>query len=227
MRMPTAFEDFLATLPVCAVLPEELFQGKTHVFDLSQSNPLLTPELLRSEEAFCALINDALEAHEAVLGVGAYAEDRVIYRKSEVFAGDEARSLHLGLDLWAPAGTAVFAPLPGTIHSFANNTASGDYGPTLILKHEAGSHGFFTLYGHLNTASMLHWQVGAVVAAGQQIGSLGHWYENVHWPPHLHFQIIRDLAGRRGDFPGVCAPSEKLKWLAACPDPNLLLRLPI
>lgn len=227
MRAPNAFEDLLIGLPVRAVLPEELLQGVLHLFDLSRNNAALKPELLRSEAAFCAFITDSLSAHEAVLGVGGYAEDRVIYQKSEVFAGQEARSVHLGLDLWAPAGTAVFAPLSGTIHSFANNRASGDYGPTLILQHEVANTTFFTLYGHLSAASMRDWKVGAIVDAGQQLGSLGHWHENVHWPPHLHFQIIRDMAGRHGDFPGVCAPSEKERWLATCPDPNLFLRLPI
>jgi peptidoglycan LD-endopeptidase LytH len=49
--------------------------------------------------------------------------------------------------------------------------------------------------------------------------------ENVGWPPHLHLQIIRDLEGRRGDYPGVCRVSEAPQWLARCPDPNLLLRI--
>ena len=29
----------------------------------------------------------------------------------------------------------------------------------------------------------------------------------------------------RGDYPGVCAPSERERWLAQCPDPTLLLRI--
>ena len=49
--------------------------------------------------------------------------------------------------------------------------------------------------------------------------------ENGHWPPHLHFQIIIDLEGWKADYPGVCAESEKEKFMANCPDPDLILQL--
>jgi murein DD-endopeptidase MepM/ murein hydrolase activator NlpD len=223
--MHATFEAFLAQLPVQFVLPVT-FQGKAQLlFDLTAANEALTPDLLRTESAFCGYISESMAQAGALLGVGAYAEDRVIYRKSEVFSGAEARSLHLGIDLWAPAGTPLYAPIEGTLHSFANNGASGDYGPTIILEHCISGQTFYTLYGHLSLSSLQSLEVGMSFAAGQPLGSLGAWHENVHWPPHLHFQIIRDLEGRSGDFPGVCAPSEAAKWLALCPDPNLLLRL--
>jgi hypothetical protein len=37
--------------------------------------------------------------------------------------------------------------------------------------------------------------------------------------------VIIDMEGRKGDYPGVCAPSEKEKYLNNCPDPELLLNL--
>jgi len=219
------FEDFLVQLPAHVVLPTQFQSAKSHLFDFTAANKALTPALLHSEQAFCDYISESMAQAGATLGVGAYAEDRIIYRKSEVFSGQEARSLHLGIDLWAPAGTAVFAPLSGKIHSFANNAASGDYGPTIILEHQFAEQFFYTLYGHLSLPTIQNLKVGAAVQAGQTLGNLGAWQENVHWPPHLHFQIIRDLQGRKGDFPGVCAPSEAEIWLGNCPDPNLLLRL--
>lgn len=225
--MSTTFEDFLAQLPAQFVLTTAMQQGKHFWFDLTAANKALTPELLRSEQAFCSYMSESMAQVGAVLGLGAYAEDRVIYRKSEVFSGDEARSLHLGIDLWAAAGTPVYAPLEGSLHSFANNAASGDYGPTMILEHRFAGTVFYTLYGHLSLTSLQNLEVGMSFAAGQPLGTLGAWHENVHWPPHLHFQIIRDLEGRKGDFPGVCAPSEAAKWLALCPNPNLLLRLAV
>ena len=225
--MSTTFQDFLAQLPAQFVLPSAMQQGKHLWFDLTADNKALTPELLRSEQAFCSYISESMAQVSAVLGLGAYAEDRVIYRKSEVFSGDEARSLHLGIDLWAAAGTPVYAPLEGSLHSFANNAASGDYGPTMILEHRFAGTVFYTLYGHLSLTSLQNLEVGMSFVAGQPLGTLGAWHENVHWPPHLHFQIIRDLEGRKGDFPGVCAPSEAAKWLALCPTPNLLLRLAV
>ncbi|MEL7004818.1 MAG: peptidase M23, partial [Bacteroidota bacterium] len=63
-----------------------------------------------------------------------------------------------------------------------------------------------------------------LIKGGQQFAEFGKYEENVHWPPHLHFQIIEDMGGREGDFPGVAAPSESQSFLANCPDPNLILK---
>ena len=49
--------------------------------------------------------------------------------------------------------------------------------------------------------------------------------ENGHWPPHLHFQLIIDMLHYNGDYPGVCSPSEKEKYLENSPDPELVLQL--
>ncbi|HMB89916.1 MAG TPA: aminotransferase class III-fold pyridoxal phosphate-dependent enzyme, partial [Rhodothermales bacterium] len=40
------------------------------------------------------------------------------------------------------------------------------------------------------------------------------------------FQVITDMLGRKGDFPGVAPPSEREVWLGICPDPNLLVGIP-
>ncbi|HET7797333.1 MAG TPA: peptidoglycan DD-metalloendopeptidase family protein, partial [Nevskia sp.] len=97
--------------------------------------------------------------------------------------------------------------------------------PTVIFEHEIGGYRFHTLYGHLSRQSLQLCKRGREVAIGEPIGWLGQPHENVGWAPHLHFQIIRELDGREGDYPGVCRASEKATWLARCPDPNLLLRI--
>src|SRR5690606_28539933 len=136
----------------------------------------------------------------AKMGAGGYAENRIIYT-SKVFTGnEEPRSLHLGIDVWAPAGTPVMAPLPGRVHSFANNTAYRDYGPTIILEHDLQGQKFYTLYGHLSAASLSGLQKGKFLAAGTEFAAIGAEHENVEWPPHLHFQLITDLLGKEGDF---------------------------
>jgi hypothetical protein len=61
---------------------------------------------------------------------------------------------------------------------------------------------------------------------GQMIGSFGKQDENGHWPPHLHFQLMFDMEGIQGDYPGVAKFSEKEKWMGNIPDPNLILRFP-
>ncbi|HWZ36478.1 MAG TPA: hypothetical protein VNW51_09975, partial [Mucilaginibacter sp.] len=58
----------------------------------------------------------------------------------------------------------------------------------------------------------------------QQIARLGSIDKNGHWPPHLHFQLMFDMEGWVGDYPGVARFSEKEKHLRNIPDPNLILR---
>ncbi|MAP93891.1 MAG: peptidase M23 [Ponticaulis sp.] len=159
--------------------------------------------------------------------VGGYLEERAIYN-SPVFAGDghEARTLHLGLDIFAPAETGVFAPLEGHVHSFQVNNGELDYGPTLILEHQPEDGlTFWTLYGHLSEDSLLGLEDGDPITAGEKIAELGASDVNGGWAPHLHFQIMLDIQGRRGDFPGVCRKSEIEAWKLICPDPAQLLGL--
>jgi murein DD-endopeptidase MepM/ murein hydrolase activator NlpD len=66
---------------------------------------------------------------------------------------------------------------------------------------------------------------GDNVKKGDVIAEFGIPIENGHWPPHLHFQIIIDMGDYRGDYPGVCAFSEREKYLQNCPDPDIILQL--
>ena len=160
------------------------------------------------------------------LKVGGYDEERAIY-SGPVFTtaeGAEARTIHLGIDIFAVAGTPVFAPLEGRIHSFQDNANPKDYGPTIIMAHavtEALT--FYTLYGHLSRDSLDGLSVGQPVARGQEVARLGGAEVNGDWPPHLHFQVILDMQGKTGDYPGVFRKSEREQWKLICPDPSSLL----
>jgi len=188
--------------------------------DLSKDNPAISPKIFKSVEKFSEFINGTLQENKAKGAFGGYNENRKIYEKSDVFAGESKhRSIHLGMDFWIDAGTPVQAPLPGIIHSFGNNNNSGDYGPTIILKHYFGNEVFYTLYGHLSEKSLTLLKEGQVIQRKETIGFLGEPSENVDWPPHLHFQVIKDIGGYRGDYPGVCLKSESDKFLQNSPDP--------
>jgi murein DD-endopeptidase MepM/ murein hydrolase activator NlpD len=139
--------------------------------------------------------------------------------------GEEPRRLHLGVDIWGPAGTPVYAFMGGMIHSFAFNAPYGDYGATLILLHQLDGAPFYSLYGHLSLRDIQNVSAGQYISIGDTIGHFGELPENGHWPPHLHFQIILDMELKEGDYPGVCRFSEKEKYLANCPDPDLILQL--
>lgn len=157
-----------------------------------------------------------------------------------VGGGCERRTIHLGIDLFAPAGAPVYAPLAGTVHAFADNAGAQDYGPVIVLAHridknlaglqdlpglEDGDE-FYTLYGHLSRESLNSLTVGQPIEAGAPIAILGSAEVNGGWPPHLHFQIVTDLLGLDTDFPGVGTASQREVWKAFCPDPNLILGIP-
>ena len=158
--------------------------------------------------------------------VGGYDEERAIYSGPVFEAPDsmELRTIHLGIDLFEAADTWVFAPLDGRVHSFQDNANPKDYGPTIILEHAVTSQlTFYTLYGHLSRDSLERITIGKPVAAGEEVARLGEAAVNGDWPPHLHFQLILDIQGKRGDYPGVFKKSEREQWKRICPDPAPLL----
>jgi len=184
--------------------------------DLSATNLELLPSIYGNASAF----NTYIEAKIGnKIGFGGYLENRVIYETYANFATSSAdfRNIHLGMDFWTKAGTPVFAPLAGEVHSFQVNPGSGNYGPTIILYHPAEN--IYSLYGHLASEDLVALKVGEPVAAGQLLCHLGKPEENGGWPPHLHFQLIRDMQGMRGDYPGVCSQRDVSFYAQNCPDP--------
>ena len=196
--------------------------------DLSETNTQLHSFNVSSSEDWSVFINDYFNQKQAKVAFGGYNEKRNIYKRSNYFNqqnADTERNIHLGLDLWIAAGTTVYAPLEGVIHSFAINANYGDYGPTLVLKHQVHDVIFYTLYGHLSLDSLADKKVGQPIQQGEPIATLGTTEVNGDYAPHLHFQIIRDMEGYNGDYPGVCNTKNLDKFLLNCPDPNVLLKL--
>ncbi len=202
----------------------------TCVLDLSVASPLLHGRDTADTQAFTRRVFREMEDRGAEVGIGRYLEPRAFYL-TDTFAGREGdprerRTIHLGIDLFDQAGAEVRAPLKARVKSVQDNGEGLDYGPTVILEHDGPAGPFWTLYGHLERASVADLEVGAEVAAGDVIARIGPYPENGDWPPHLHFQIMTDLLDREGEFPGVALPRERAIWSSFSPDPNLLLRLP-
>lgn len=191
--------------------------------DFTAANKSLNEEILADTDAFTKYIENLLEETYRY-GIGGYAEHRTIYSRSRVFDGDEEpRRLHLGVDIWGKTGTPVFAPMDGRVHSFAFNDQLGDYGATIILQHQLEGRLFHTLYGHVSLKDLDDLHEGKFVARGAEFAHFGIAKENGQWPPHLHFQLISEMNGKKGDFHGVCKFSEREKYLRNCPDPDVIL----
>jgi murein DD-endopeptidase MepM/ murein hydrolase activator NlpD len=209
---------------------------KIAAINLSRSNTALTEEIFSNTKSFSAYIDAERTAANAKFLIGGYNELRGIYKRSLLFdeekkygiekpVAEEPRRLHIGTDIWGDAGTKIFAPLGGMVHSFAFNDNFGDYGATIILEHQLDTIVFHTLYGHLSLADLAKTQEGKYIGRGELLAHFGEPKDNGNWPPHLHFQIITDMRLYKGDYPGVCAERESEKYLANCPDPDLILNM--
>lgn len=224
------FSQFLSNIssePI-QVIDDSIALSNYVSIDLSSKNENLNHIDVSSSKVLETYIESYLKMNKAKVAFGGYHEIRDIYERSPYFkqeSPEDQRNIHLGVDLWCTENTPVLAVLDAEIHSFQDNTNFADYGPTIILEHEIRSEVFYSLYGHLNRASLENLKVGAKLSQGQVIGHLGDALVNGDYAPHLHFQLIKNLQGNAGDYAGVCNKKDLKFFKDNCPDPNLLLKL--
>lgn len=217
------------------VVPFDGFKDKLLLMDFTATSTQGFADVIGDTQQFSHHIQALLQNHQCRYGIGGYNENRTIYARSDIFNDDKAkapgktvaepRRLHLGIDIWGQAGTPVYVPIGGVVHSFAFNEGFGDYGATIILQHQLDTIVFHTLYGHLSLSDLQGLREGKFVSQGETIGHFGQPHENGQWPPHLHFQVIKDMRVMKGDYPGVCKFSEKEQYLSNCPNPDLILQM--
>jgi len=202
------------------------------VLDLSFESTLGGSDPQRFDPGTCAArLTEVLESERKPIGLGRWGEPRPIYA-GPAFGGEgplaPRRTRHLGLDLFAPAGTPVYAPLAGEVVRAVWRPDQFDYGGRVILRHrtDAGE-SFAVLYGHLARAGVETLAPGQRIEAGEVFAALGDRNENGDWPPHLHVQLLADGAGDGSEAPdGVADPDDFTTRAALCPNPAPLLNLP-
>jgi len=206
------------------------FDPKRHKLlqmDFTAANTILPQETLNDTFLFSEWLFDTLKTKKCKYGIGGYFENRTLYNNQPLFnTTSEPRSLHLGVDVWGDAGTMVYSPMVGKVHSFANNAGQGNYGYTIILEHNLDGLILYTLYGHLSEDSLLGLSEGMPIAKGETLGEIGTSEDNGGWAPHLHMQLMFDMQGNKGDYPGACRVSEIESYKTIIADPNLLLKFP-
>jgi 4-aminobutyrate aminotransferase-like enzyme/Ser/Thr protein kinase RdoA (MazF antagonist) len=229
--------DFLKKQPVTLqdMFPEHTDKTGIEHIDLSVGSPLVGHAGDYENHALHQFkLQQLQQQYRNQLLAGGYGESRSFYA-SDAFsiegnAGKEYRTIHLGLDVWLSADTAIHAPLDGIIVGIQNNDHKRDYGPTLIVQHQyntsSGVNHFYTLYGHLSAETLELHQKGDEVKVGQLLAWIGENHENGGWNPHLHFQIMHDLLNHQGDFPGACTPNNWPVMQSNCPDPQQLFGYP-
>jgi murein DD-endopeptidase MepM/ murein hydrolase activator NlpD len=211
------------------VIDQTFSKSDFTLIDLSVDNLDLMGIDITSADTMEAFISNHVKSNTCKVAFGGYLEVRDLYKRSDYFSQEtdviNERNIHLGVDIWVAAGTSVLAALEGVVHSFQNNTNHGDYGPTIILEHQIDGITFYSLYGHLSAESIVDKVIGMKVKQGEVIATLGDKSVNGDYAPHLHFQIVIDLQGKFGDYPGVCSQKDLSYYKENCPDANILLGL--
>ena len=197
------------------------------ILDLSVGSTLLgsNPKNLDYKQLDTLILKEMEDANTN-MSIGRYAEARMIYKGKlfgeNTYPATRRRRIHMGLDVFADAGTKVYAPFDGVVEHIQYNPAPLDYGNLLILRHTipSGEH-FFTLYGHLSSEYLV--KEGDSINQGDCIAHLGTADENGNWSPHLHLQIILDLFDYGADVPGVVFAKDIEFWKEIFPNPALLI----
>ncbi len=102
-------------------------------------------------------------------------------RNAGIYGG---RAYHPGVDFGAPRGTAIMAPLSGTVRATGNtDLVPGCYswGKWTLIDH---ANGLTTLYAHQDVQSVVP---GQSVSTGEVIGYVGN--TGYSTGPHLHFTV--------------------------------------
>jgi 4-aminobutyrate aminotransferase-like enzyme/Ser/Thr protein kinase RdoA (MazF antagonist) len=216
--------DFSAIVKPTATKPQ------VAVFDFSASSPEAAQWAAMDAAAAEVRITDHIRAQNADFGIGLYGEDRAVYQGDayETAISGERRSIHLGVDIFAPAGEAVHAPFAGKVAFLHDDAVAFGFGPTVLLEHVTDTGEiFWTLYGHLSRETLATLTVGQLIATGESFAAFGTAEENGNWAPHLHFQLVTDHLGLEGRMFGVGVRDQWQVWREVSPDPSVVLGLSV
>jgi len=221
--------NFIKKNKFSSILDTDLNQKNKSII-IFASNSLFTKNYVHKPIQLTKKINAYLKNNDSQIGIGLYQEKRNVYQGSNYISqlnSKSRRDIHMGIDIFAKAGTNIRAPLDGNVFILKDNSFEYDYGPTVVLEHKINnSEKFYTIYGHLSKKCLKILNVGKRINKGEIIAEIGNYPINGNWPPHLHFQIAIDMMGEKENFPGVSEDILLDLWSKISPDPNLILGIP-
>lgn len=206
--------------PVAEPAPARM---RKHVLDLADPGSALVGAVSSGDHD----LREAVWANEKrsngfALGIGSWGERRKIYTTdafvSKLADGDR-RDVHLGLDLFLDAGTAVQTPLGATVVDVWVCPNPQDYGGCVLLQHDPEPGVTFrSLWGHLAPASIATLRPGQFLAKGASFAQLGDFSENGGWIAHLHLQLVTTKEQNADCIIGVGEDRFRRVWQDLYPD---------
>ncbi|UCF98286.1 MAG: M23 family metallopeptidase [Spirochaetaceae bacterium] len=163
------------------------FRSEEIAFNQDLSELMTTPDPRKTEE-YRELLDILASFHaRSVFQIGALSIPVEATRRTSRFAdrrlysytdGGSSRSLHNGIDLAAPTGTAVFAAGAGRVVLAKERIITGN---SVVIEHLPG---VYSLYYHLQGFEV---QPGQRLFQGQRIGTVG--MTGLATGPHLHWEL--------------------------------------
>ena len=172
--------------------------GAPVALDLSPESPVIDPGA--AAETLRAAVAAATEAAGAA--IGRYLEPRVpetVARKGPQGPRTEPATLQLGIEIFAPAGTVVRAPLAGEVDWISDRPGDSGHGVSAGIRHAFDGEVLWTSYRHLDPGCLKTLVPGRGVEAGETLGTVAESAGGGDPPPHLQFQVL--LGRLRGQPP--------------------------
>lgn len=205
-----------------------LFGGKINGFplfiDLSKDNNNVD-EICnhQTQKEFNDYVFGEMSKNETNIAVSGYLEDRTTLLKKYPQMVEEKRIYHLGVDVMAPLGTDLYAPIDGEVVLSEYEDGDGNYGGMVILKHNINGIIFYSLYGHLNRNALP--TIGKLIKKGDKFAKIGDFDENGNWFYHTHLQVFTENGYKNGWIhKGYCSPENIATIDKYCPNPIFLLK---
>lgn len=125
------------------------------------------------------------------------------------------RGVHPGIDFAGKRGDAVIAPMPGEVIDVSSSPGSS--GNCLVLAHVLPARKVYTLYCHLERATVT---LGQHVARGAKLGEVGASGTGAGGTFHVHYQLCTQpctVASMDGDLENTLDPAA---FTIGCFDPR-------
>jgi 4-aminobutyrate aminotransferase-like enzyme/Ser/Thr protein kinase RdoA (MazF antagonist) len=209
------------------ILDLDLRSGPILALDLSVSGTFISSaDVDKGEEAIERKIGTAMTAAGANAAVTRHGAARPApLSHTREFSDAEPETVPLGTEVYAAAGSSVFAPLAGSVHALEPHIA-GEV-PSVMLRHETSAGlPFYSLFRNLGKNSAAALKAGRKLGAGERFASVPGAPGDPGRISHIHFQILTDPLGLNLEFPARVKPSEAAAWSSFSPDPNLVLGIP-
>lgn len=149
-----------------------------------------------------------------------------IGRYDEIRSGlyEGSRTLHMGVDIGAPAKTPIYHFFDGKILAVVDLRGKPkDFGILVITEHQIDHQTVFAAYGHVDPEALQSLQVDQQFGRGTLLGRIASKEDNGGWNPHLHFQLSLVHPLEPHLIVGVVDPKERQQALAIYPDPRVVL----